>query len=172
MESMIQKMRGLFADCSWDDAGQKDLELQITRILHQIGIPAHIKGYSYLRYAIITAVNDPEAIGMVTKILYPTVARRYGTTAQRVERAMRHAIKVAWDHGEVDILDMFFGYAVPRPRGKPTNSEFIAMIADYLKLKIATYPPSHYPRNDIASDIPHNELPEQSYLRANPVGKG
>jgi len=172
MESMRQKMRGLFTDCSWEDTTQKDLELQITKILHQIGIPAHIKGYSYLRYAIITAVNDPEAIGMVTKILYPTVARCYGTTAQRVERAMRHAIKVAWDRGDIDILDMCFGYTVPRSRGKPTNSEFIAMIADYLKLKITTHSPSHYPQNGIASGIPHNELPEQSYLRANPAGKG
>ena len=134
MESMLQKIRGFFVDCNWDDAAQNYLELQITKILHQIGIPANIKGYSYLRYAIITAVNDPKAIGMVTKTIYPAVARSYGTTAQRVERAIRHAIEVAWDRGDIDILDMFFGNTVQHLRGKPTNSEFIAMIADYLTL--------------------------------------
>ena len=134
MESMLQKMRGFFVDCNWDATAQNYLELQITKILHQIGVPANIKGYFYLRYAIITAVNGPGAIGMVTKTIYPTVARGYGTTAQRVERAMRHAIEVAWDRGDIDILDMFFGNTVQRLRGKPTNSEFIAIIVDYLKL--------------------------------------
>jgi len=135
MEFMLQKMRSFFVDYNWDDITQNDLELQITKILHQIGVPAHIKGYSYLRCAIITAINDAEAIGMVTKILYPTVARSYNTTAQRVERAIRHAIEVAWERGDMAILDMFFGNTVQRFRGRPTNSEFIAMIADYLKLK-------------------------------------
>ena len=138
MDFLSQKMRGFFADCNWDDAAQNDLELQITKILHQIGVPAHIKGYSYLRYAIITAVNDSEAMEMVTKVLYPTVARCYDTTAQRVERAIRHAIEVAWNRGDADIPDKFFGYTVQRSRGRPTNSEFIAMIADYLKLKNRT----------------------------------
>ena len=109
-------------------------ELTVTEILHQIGVPAHIKGYQYLRSAIKLSVEDPEMMSSVTKLLYPTVAKMHGTTASRVERAIRHAIEVAWDRGDVDVLSSYFGYTIQSQRGKPTNSEFIAMIADKLKL--------------------------------------
>ena len=111
------------------------LEAMVTDIIHDIGVPAHIKGYKYLREAIILTVEDPEMINGVTKILYPTVAKRYSTTASRVERAIRHAIEVAWDRGDVDTLQKYFGYTVSGIKGKPTNSECIAMIADHLALK-------------------------------------
>ena len=111
-----------------------DLESQVTKVIHQIGVPAHIKGYQYLRFAIIMTVNDNEVINSVTKILYPTVAKEFGTTSSRVERAIRHAIEVAWDRGDVDTLNSYFGYTIQNNRGKPTNSEFIAMIADNLRL--------------------------------------
>ncbi len=111
-----------------------ELEAQVTRIIHQIGVPAHIKGYQYLRSAIIMTVNDSDIINSVTKILYPSVAKRYQTTSSRVERAIRHAIEVAWDRGDVDTLNSYFGYTIQNTRGKPTNSEFIAMIADNLRL--------------------------------------
>lgn len=114
---------------------EADLEAQVTKIIHQIGVPAHIKGYQYLRTAIIMTINNTEIINSVTKILYPTVAKQYGTTSSRVERAIRHAIEVAWDRGDLDVLNSFFGYTVQNSRGKPTNSEFIAMIADNLRLK-------------------------------------
>lgn len=113
-----------------------DLELMVTEIIHQIGVPAHIKGYHYLRESIIMAVKDVEVINSVTKILYPTVAKKYKTTSSRVERAIRHAIEVAWDRGDVDVLNSYFGFTVHNGRGKPTNSEFIAMIADKLRLKL------------------------------------
>lgn len=113
-----------------------DLEAQVTRIIHQVGIPAHIKGYQYLRFAIIMVVRDSRVIGEVTKTLYPGVAREFNTTPSRVERAIRHAIEVAWDRGDVDVIDSFFGYTVQNSKGKPTNSEFIAMIADNLRLKM------------------------------------
>ena len=112
-----------------------DLEAQVTKIIHQIGIPAHIKGYQYLRYAILMTIEDTDIINSVTKILYPAVAKKYGTTTSRVERAIRHAIEVAWDRGDVDTLNSYFGYTIQNSRGKPTNSEFIAMIADNLRLK-------------------------------------
>jgi two-component system response regulator (stage 0 sporulation protein A) len=112
-----------------------DLEAQVTKIIHQIGVPAHIKGYQYLRSAIIMVVKNNEVINSVTKVLYPSVAKHYGTTSSRVERAIRHAIEVAWDRGDLDVLNSFFGYTVQNSRGKPTNSEFIAMIADNLRLK-------------------------------------
>ena len=115
--------------------GDFDLESQVTKIIHQIGVPAHIKGYQYLRTAIIMAINDTDIINSVTKVLYPTVAKQYSTTSSRVERAIRHAIEVAWDRGDLDVLNSFFGYTVQNSRGKPTNSEFIAMIADNLRLK-------------------------------------
>jgi len=113
-----------------------DLEAQVTRIIHQVGIPAHIKGYQYLRCAIMMVVRDHKIIGEVTKTLYPSVAKQFGTTSSRVERAIRHAIEVAWDRGDVDMLNSFFGYTVQNNKGKPTNSEFIAMIADNLRLKM------------------------------------
>lgn len=98
--------------------------------------PAHIKGYQYLREAIILAVNDDEIMNSVTKLLYPTVAKTFKTTPSRVERAIRHAIEVAWDRGDVDVLNSYFGYTIQNSRGKPTNSEFIAMISDKLKLNL------------------------------------
>ncbi len=113
-----------------------NMEVRVTRILHQIGVPAHIKGYHYLRDSIILSVEKPEIINAVTKKLYPTVAKKYETTSSRVERAIRHAIEVAWDRGDVDILNSYFGYTIHNGRGKPTNSEFIAMISDKLRLQI------------------------------------
>lgn len=114
----------------------QDIEIIVTKIFHQIGVPAHIKGYHYLREAIMLAINDIDIINSVTKELYPTVAKKFGTTSSRVERAIRHAIEVAWDRGDVDILNSYFGYTVHNTRGKPTNSEFIALIADKLRLQL------------------------------------
>lgn len=111
------------------------LESQVTAIIHEVGVPAHIKGYQYLREAIIIAVNDMDVINAVTKVLYPEVAKRFNTTASRVERAIRHAIEVAWDRGDLETLQKYFGYTVSNAKGKPTNSEFIAMIADRLQLE-------------------------------------
>ena len=116
-----------------------DIETQVTRIIHQIGVPAHIKGYQYLRTAILLTVKDSDIINSVTKVLYPSVAKKYQTTTSRVERAIRHAIEVAWDRGDVDTLNSYFGYTIQNTRGKPTNSEFIAMIADNLRLKYKLY---------------------------------
>jgi len=113
----------------------QSLESTVTAIIHEIGVPAHIKGYQYLREAIIIAVEDMDVINAVTKILYPEVAKRFGTTASRVERAIRHAIEVAWDRGDLETLQKYFGYTVSNAKGKPTNSEFIAMIADRLQLE-------------------------------------
>lgn len=117
------------------DNATPDIETQVTKIIHQIGVPAHIKGYQYLRSAILMTIKDSDIINSVTKILYPTVAKQYQTTTSRVERAIRHAIEVAWDRGDVDTLNSYFGYTIQNNRGKPTNSEFIAMIADNLRLK-------------------------------------
>ena len=114
---------------------RQTLETNVTAIIHEIGVPAHIKGYQYLREAIIMTVEDMEVINAVTKILYPEVARKFGTTASRVERAIRHAIEVAWDRGDLDTLQKYFGFTVSNSKGKPTNSEFIAMIADRLQLQ-------------------------------------
>ena len=111
------------------------LENRVTNMLHEIGIPAHIKGYHYLRDAIIMAVNDMDVLNAITKILYPTVAKKYQTTSSRVERAIRHAIEVAWSRGKLDTLDELFGYTVSTGKGKPTNSEFIALIADTIQLE-------------------------------------
>jgi len=113
----------------------RSLESTVTSIIHEIGVPAHIKGYQYLRESILIAVKDMEVINAVTKILYPEVAKRFGTTASRVERAIRHAIEVAWDRGDLETLQKYFGYTVSNAKGKPTNSEFIAMIADRLQLQ-------------------------------------
>ena len=111
-----------------------DLESQVTSIILEVGIPAHVKGYHYVRAAIILAVKSPESINAVTKIIYPTIAKQYGTSTSRVERAIRHAIEVAWDRGNVDTLTTIFGYSINSSRGKPTNSEFIAMIADRIRI--------------------------------------
>jgi two-component system, response regulator, stage 0 sporulation protein A len=112
-----------------------DLEAEITGIIHEIGVPAHIKGYMYLREAITLVVNDIELLSAVTKELYPTIAKKFNTTASRVERAIRHAIEVAWSRGQVDTINKLFGYTVHNDKGKPTNSEFIAMVADKLRIK-------------------------------------
>lgn len=126
-----------FADSIEDNA--RNLEAQVTRIIHRIGVPAHIKGYQYLRTAILMATDDPDIINYVTKMLYPTVAKQYKTTSSRVERAIRHAIEVAWDRGDVDVLNEYFGYTIQNNRGKPTNSEFIAMISDRLRLAMKVH---------------------------------
>ena len=112
------------------------IETMVTNIIHEIGVPAHIKGYQYLREAIIIAVNDMDVINAITKVLYPQVAKTFQTTPSRVERAIRHAIEVAWDRGDLDTLQRFFGYTVSNTKGKPTNSEFIALIADKLQLQM------------------------------------
>ena len=114
---------------------QRNLETDVTNIIHEIGVPAHIKGYQYLRDAIILCVNDMEMLNSITKILYPTIAKRQQTTPSRVERAIRHAIEVAWSRGKMDTIDELFGYTVSTGKGKPTNSEFIALIADKIRLE-------------------------------------
>lgn len=111
-----------------------DLERDVTDIIHEIGVPAHIKGYQYLREAIMMSVEDGEMLSAVTKILYPTIAKKYHTTSSRVERAIRHAIEVAWNRGNMDTLDAMFGYTINVGKGKPTNSEFIALIVDKIRL--------------------------------------
>ena len=127
---------------SWKGVGitahyeaQEDLTVVITEILHQIGVPAHIKGYQYVREAIKLTVENPEMLNSVTKILYPTVAKNFKSTSSRVERAILHAIEVAWDRGDVEVLNSYFGYTIQSQRGKPTNSEFVAMISDKIRLK-------------------------------------
>ena len=112
------------------------LKNMVTEVIHEIGVPAHIKGYQYLREAIMIAVDDMDVINAVTKVLYPSVAKRFETTPSRVERAIRHAIEVAWDRGDLETLQKYFGYTVSNSKGKPTNSEFIAMIADRLVLEL------------------------------------
>ena len=114
---------------------EEDLENRVTNMIHEIGIPAHIKGYHYLRDAIMMAVDDMDVLNAITKILYPTVAKKHQTTSSRVERAIRHAIEVAWSRGKLDILDNLFGYTVSNGKGKPTNSEFIALVADTIRLE-------------------------------------
>ena len=120
------------------------IETLVTNIIHEIGVPAHIKGYQYLREAIIIAVNDMDVINAITKVLYPEVAKTFGTTPSRVERAIRHAIEVAWDRGDLDTLQKFFGYTVSNTKGKPTNSEFIALIADKLQLQLKSAEAAQY----------------------------
>ncbi len=120
------------------------IETMVTSIIHEIGVPAHIKGYQYLREAIIIAVNDMDVINAITKVLYPQVAKTFQTTPSRVERAIRHAIEVAWDRGDLDTLQRFFGYTVSNTKGKPTNSEFIALIADKLQLQLKSSKVSNF----------------------------
>ena len=115
--------------------GKHNLEADVTNIIHEIGVPAHIKGYQYLRDAIILSVNDMEMLNSITKVLYPTIAKKHQTTPSRVERAIRHAIEVAWSRGKMDTIDALFGYTVSTGKGKPTNSEFIALIADKIRLE-------------------------------------
>ncbi len=118
-----------------NDYIEKNLEMDVTNIIHEIGVPAHIKGYQYLRDAIIMSVQDMEMLNSITKILYPTIAKKHQTTPSRVERAIRHAIEVAWSRGKMDTIDELFGYTVSTGKGKPTNSEFIALIADKIRLE-------------------------------------
>lgn len=138
---MVERMISLFSKRGRHfetEPMSTSLRVQVTEILHEIGVPAHIKGYHYLRDSIIMAIENPEIINAVTKQLYPSVAKQYSTTSSRVERAIRHAIEVAWDRGDVDVLNSYFGYTIHNGRGKPTNSEFIAMIADKLCLQMAS----------------------------------
>ena len=121
-----------------------NIETMVTNIIHEIGVPAHIKGYQYLREAIIIAVDDMDVINAITKVLYPQVAKTFQTTPSRVERAIRHAIEVAWDRGDLDTLQSFFGYTVSNTKGKPTNSEFIALIADRLQLQLKSTEAAQY----------------------------
>ena len=121
-----------------DSPSWENIELKITEILHQIGVPAHIKGYHYLRDSIKMSIENPDIINAVTKKLYPAVAEHFESTPSRVERAIRHAIEVAWDRGDVEVLNSYFGYTIHNSRGKPTNSEFIAMISDKLRLQLRT----------------------------------
>ncbi len=135
-ESLLEHMRQSIQPQQGEPAHPPVLEGLVTSIIHEIGVPAHIKGYQYLREAIMIAVDDMDVINAVTKVLYPEVAKRFGTTASRVERAIRHAIEVAWDRGDLETLQKYFGYTVNSAKGKPTNSEFIAMIADRLQLQM------------------------------------
>ena len=116
-----------------------ELEREITNAILEIGIPAHVKGYHYVRAAILMAIQSPESVNSITKVTYPTVAKKFNTSPSRVERAIRHAIEVAWDRGNVDVLNRIFGYSVSDRKGKPTNSEFVAMIADYLRLRYTKF---------------------------------
>lgn len=123
-------------DRGYSGAGkERDLEEQVTDVIHEIGVPAHIKGYQYLRDAILMCIDDMEMLNYITKILYPAIAKKYQTTPSRVERAIRHAIEVAWSRGEISVIESIFGYTVNRGKGKPTNSEFIALIADKIRLE-------------------------------------
>ncbi|MCO8192871.1 MULTISPECIES: sporulation transcription factor Spo0A [unclassified Anaerofustis] len=117
----------------------KDYQVMVTSILHEVGVPAHIKGYIYLREAIKLVIDNVELLGGITKTLYPMIAEKYGTTPSRVERAIRHAIEVAWNRGRVETIDKIFGYTIDQNKGKPTNSEFIAMVADKMRLDIGQY---------------------------------
>ena len=118
-----------------EKAAAYDLEAKVTNILHEIGVPAHIRGYHYMREAIIMSVNDMDVLNYITKELYPAIAKKCNTTPSRVERAIRHAIEVAWSRGKIDAIDSLFGYTINNHKGKPTNSEFIALIADRLRLE-------------------------------------
>ena len=122
-----------------EDAPEENLENKVTSMIHEIGIPAHIKGYHYLRDAIMMAVEDMDVLNAITKILYPTVAKKHRTTSSRVERAIRHAIEVAWSRGKMDTIDEMFGYTIHNGKGKPTNSEFIALITDRIRLEYKMY---------------------------------
>ena len=135
LDSVTERIRLLRFGGLESSPSRQNLETLVTAIIHEIGVPAHIKGYQYLREAILIAVEDMDVINAVTKVLYPEVAKRFGTTASRVERAIRHAIEVAWDRGDLETLQRYFGYTVNSAKGKPTNSEFIAMIADRLQLQ-------------------------------------
>ena len=135
-ESLLERMRqAMHLSASEPENDLQVLQRKVTALIHDVGVPAHIKGYQYVREAIIIAVMDMDVINAVTKVLYPEVARRFNTTSSRVERAVRHAIEVAWDRGDLETLQRYFGYTVSNAKGKPTNSEFIAMLADKIRLE-------------------------------------
>ncbi len=131
----IRKQREIKREEKREEERARELEEYVTHMLHEIGIPAHIKGYHYLRDGILMAIDDMDVLNAITKVLYPTVAKKNQTTASRVERAIRHSIEVAWSRGKLDTIDELFGYTVNTGKGKPTNSEFIALIADTIRLK-------------------------------------
>lgn len=133
--SEVKRKAPTMAAKSQSESKPKNLEASITSVIHEIGVPAHIKGYLYLREAITMVYNDIELLGSITKVLYPDIAKKYNTTASRVERAIRHAIEVAWSRGNIDSISSLFGYTVSMSKAKPTNSEFIAMVADKLRLE-------------------------------------
>lgn len=133
--NMQNIMQGMNQNISFGSSAAYDLETKVTNILHEIGVPAHIRGYHYMREAIIMSVNDMDVLNYITKELYPSIAKKCNTTPSRVERAIRHAIEVAWNRGKVDAIDSLFGYTINNHKGKPTNSEFIALIADRLRLE-------------------------------------
>lgn len=138
--TVMERIRQMASQIQPEDEAQRgareqSLERTVTAIIHEIGVPAHIKGYQYLREAIMMSVTDVEMLGSITKILYPTIAKKYQTTPSRVERAIRHAIEVAWSRGRMETLDALFGYTINTGKGKPTNSEFIALIADKIRLQ-------------------------------------
>ena len=134
LTSLLDQMRRAVNEGEESEDESQALEREVTAVIHEVGVPAHIKGYQFLRDAILLAVSDHDYINAVTKRLYPEIAKRNATTASRVERAIRHAIEVAWDRGDVDTLNSYFGYTIHNLRGKPTNSEFIAMISDKIRL--------------------------------------
>ena len=136
---IVKEAKAQYIDIPQSEKKNEDsLEALVTNVIHEVGVPAHIKGYQYLREAIMMVVNDIDIINQITKQLYPDIAEKYHTTPSRVERAIRHAIEVAWGRGQPDVVENIFGYTVSATKGKPTNSEFIAMIADKLRLEIKT----------------------------------
>ena len=136
IDMLLDKPAAKYSPDAAGEISQHDLEIMITNIIHEIGVPAHIKGYHYLREGIVLAVRNISLINSVTKELYPAIAKKFGSTPSRVERAIRHSIEVAWDRGDVDVLNSYFGYTIQNSRGKPTNSEFIAMIADRIRMQL------------------------------------
>ena len=144
MELLVARIRQLKEPIAKEEMNIKydskssriDLETKVTNILHDIGVPAHIRGYHYMREAILMAISDIDVLNYITKELYPSIAKKCNTTPSRVERAIRHAIEVAWSRGQVDAIDALFGYTINNHKGKPTNSEFIALIADRLRLEL------------------------------------
>ena len=136
---MTRELKTQYIDIAPEDKkNEENLEALATNVIHEVGVPAHIKGYQYLREAIMMVIGDIDVINQITKQLYPDIARKYKTTPSRVERAIRHAIEVAWGRGQQDTVENIFGYTVSAAKGKPTNSEFIAMIADKLRLELKT----------------------------------
>ena len=133
---VVKETKAEYIQIPKSEKSQENLEALVTNLIHEVGVPAHIKGYQYLREAIMMVVNDIDVINQITKSLYPQIARKYSTTPSRVERAIRHAIEVAWGRGQQEAVENIFGYTISASKGKPTNSEFIAMIADKLRLEL------------------------------------